>query len=145
MSVQTKQLTREIKKASEENILKQQTIDNWKRKQQKVNQYIQTPNAKIESLETDLKNSKANNIKKNNESPGELEEGLTTKSEDTELEKKIKELEQINNSLKDNNNKINKTLNTKRSKLARTLEDLKSQKEKSESGKKAFFRTNIKC
>ena len=125
--------------------MKQQTIDNWKRKQQKVNQYIQTPNAKIESLETDLKNSKANNIKKNNESPGELEEGLTTKSEDTELEKKIKELEQINNSLKDNNNKINKTLNIKRSKLARTLEDLKSQKEKSESGKKVFFRTNIKC
>ena len=125
--------------------MKQQTIDNRKSKQQKVNQYIQKLNAIIESLETDLKNSKANNFKKNNESAGELEEGLTTKSEDTELEKKIKELEQINSSLKDNNNKTNKTLNIKTNKLARTLEDLKSQKEKSDSGKKDFFRTNIKC
>ena len=40
MSVQTKQLRTELKEASEENTLKQQTIDNLERKQQKVNQYI---------------------------------------------------------------------------------------------------------
>ena len=47
-----------MKEASRENILKQQTIDNLESKQQKVNQYIQKLNAQIESLKTDLKNSK---------------------------------------------------------------------------------------
>ena len=44
-----------------------------------------------------------------------------TKSENTELERKIKELDQINNSLKDNNNKVNETLNIKTNELARKL------------------------
>ena len=137
MSVQTKQLRREIKKACEENI-KQQTIDNLESKQQKVNQYIQKLNAKIKSLKTDLKNTKTNNSNKNNESASELEEGITNKSDNTELERKIKELEQLNRSLKDNNNKINETLNIKTNELTRTLQDLKSQKEKSGSEKKDF-------
>ena len=72
MSVQTKQLRREIKE-SEENILKQQTIDNLESKQQKVNQYVQKLNGKIESLKTDLKNSKTNSSNKNDESAAELE------------------------------------------------------------------------
>ena len=55
MSVQTKQLRTEMKEASEENILKQQTIDNLGSKRQKVNQYIQTLNAKIESLKQILR------------------------------------------------------------------------------------------
>ena len=38
MTVQTKKLRREIKEASKDNILKQQTIDNLESKQQKVNQ-----------------------------------------------------------------------------------------------------------
>ena len=46
--------------------------------------------------------------------------------------------EQTNKSLKDNHNKINETLNIKANELARTLQDLKSQKEKSESEKKDF-------
>ena len=46
--------------------------------------------------------------------------------------------EQTNNSLKDNHNKINETLNIKANELARTLQDLKSQKEKSGSEKKDF-------
>ena len=118
MSVQTKQLRREIREASEENTLKQNTIDNLKSKQQKVNLYIQKLNTKIESLKTDLKNSKTN---------ADLEEGITTKSENTELERKIKELEQINSSLEDNNNKkINETLNIKANEQTRTLRDLKS-------------------
>ena len=71
-------LRREIKEASEENILKQQTIDNLESKQQNVNQDIQKLNTKIESLKTDLKNSKPNNINKNDESAAEiLEEGIT--------------------------------------------------------------------
>ena len=78
MSVKTKQLRREIREASEENILKQQIIDKLESKQQKINQYIQKLKTKIESLKTDLKNSKTN---------AELEEGITTKSENTELEK----------------------------------------------------------
>ena len=85
MSVEPKQLRREIKEASEENILKQQTIDNLESKKEKFNQYIQKLNAKIESLKTDFKNSKVNNSNKNNESVGELEEGITTKSENAEL------------------------------------------------------------
>ena len=118
MSVQTKQLRREIREASEENTLKQNTIDNLKSKQQKVNLYIQKLNTKIESLKTDLKNSKTN---------ADLEESITTKSENTELERKIKELEQINSSLEDNNNKkINETLNIKANEQTRTLRDLKS-------------------
>ena len=70
MSVQTKNVNRrEIEKeASEENILKQQTIDNLESKQQKVNQYIQKLNVKIESLKTDLKNGKTNSSNKNDES-----------------------------------------------------------------------------
>ena len=50
--------------------------------------------------------------------------------------RKINELEQINSSLKDDNNKIDETLNIKTNKLAKTLQDLKSQKEQSESEKK---------
>ena len=115
MSGQTKQLPKEIKEASEENILKQQTIDNLDSKQQKVNKYIQKLNVKIENLKTDLKDSKTNNSNKNNESRAELEEDITAKSENVELERKIKELEQINSSLKDNNDKINETLNIKTS------------------------------
>ena len=88
---------REIKKASDESILKQQTIDNLESKQQKVSQYIQKLNTKVESLKTDLKNSKANNSNKNDESAVEiLEEGIiaTTKPENIEeLERKINELE----------------------------------------------------
>ena len=88
---------REIKKASDESILKQQTIDNLESKQQKVSQYIQKLNTKVESLKTDLKNSKANNSNKNDESAAEiLEEGIiaTTKPENiAELERKINELE----------------------------------------------------
>ena len=77
MSVQTKNVNRrEIEKeASEENILKQQTIDNLESKQQKVNQYIQKLNVKTESLKTDLKNSKGNSSNKNDERAAELEEG----------------------------------------------------------------------
>ena len=41
MLVQTKQSRKDIRKASEENTLKQQTTDNLESKQQKVNQYIQ--------------------------------------------------------------------------------------------------------
>ena len=88
-----------MKEASRENILKQDTIDNLESKQQKVNQHIQKFNAKINSLKTDLKNSKANNSNKNDESTAELlEEGITIiKSENTtELERKKNELEQIN-------------------------------------------------
>ena len=48
ISAQTKQLRREIRQASEENILKQQTIDNLENKQ-KLNQYIQKLCAKVES------------------------------------------------------------------------------------------------
>ena len=88
---------REIKKASDESILKQQTIDNLESKQQKVSQYIQKLNTKVESLKTDLKNSKANNSNKNDETAAEiLEEGIiaTTKPENiAELERKINELE----------------------------------------------------
>ena len=88
---------REIKKASDESILKQQTIDNLESKQQKVSQYIQKLNTKVESLKTDLKNSKANNSNKNDESAAEiLEERIiaTTKPENiAELERKINELE----------------------------------------------------
>ena len=72
-------MRRETKEASKESILKQPTIDNLESKQQKVKQY----NAKIKSLKIDLKNSKANNSNKNNESARELEEGITTKSENT--------------------------------------------------------------
>ena len=61
ISVQTKQLRTEISEANEENILKQQTIDNLESQQQKVNQYIQKLYAKIESLKADLKSSKTNN------------------------------------------------------------------------------------
>ena len=115
---------REIKKASDESILKQQTIDNLESKQQKVSQYIQKLNTKVESLKTDLKNSKANNSNKNDESAAEiLEEGIiaTTKPENiAELERKINELEQINSSLKDNNNKIDETLNMTTNELARS-------------------------
>ena len=131
-----------MKEASRENILKQDTIDNLESKQQKVNQHIQKFNAKINSLKTDLKNSKANNSNKNDESTAELlEEGITIiKSENTtELERKKNELElQINISLKDNSNKIDETLNIKTNELGKTLQDLKSQKEKSESGNKDF-------
>ena len=130
-----------MKEASRENILKQDTIDNLESKQQKVNQHIQKFNAKIDSLKTDLKNSKANNSNKNDESTAELlEEGITIiKSENTtELERKKNELEQINISLKDNSNKIDETLNIKTNELGKTLQDLKSQKEKSESGNKDF-------
>ena len=92
-SVQTKQLRREIKEASEENILKQQTIDNLESKQQSVNHDIQKLNTKTESLKTDLKSRKPNNSNKNDESAPEiLEEGITlrTKSENiAELERKI--------------------------------------------------------
>ena len=70
-------LRREIKEASEENILKQQTIDNLESKQQNVNQDIQKINANIESLKTDLKNSKPNNSNKNDESAAEILEGIT--------------------------------------------------------------------
>ena len=73
--LQTKQLRREIKEVREENILKQQTIDNLESKQQKVNQYIQKLNVKTESLKTDLKNSKGNSSNKNDERAAELEEG----------------------------------------------------------------------
>lgn len=45
--------------------------------------------------EFDFKNSKANNSTKNNGRAGEVE-CIATKSENTELERKIKELEQIN-------------------------------------------------
>ena len=79
-------------------------------------QYMQKLNAKIESLKTDLKNSKANNSNKNDESTSELEEGITitTKFEKTtELERKINELEQINSCLKDNNNNNNNNNNNK--------------------------------
>ena len=98
---------------------------------------------KTENLKTDLKNSKTNNSNKNDESAAEiLEEGITitTKSENiAELERKINELEQINSSLKDdNNNKIDETLNMKTNELAKTLQDLKPHKEKSESEKKDF-------
>ena len=65
--------------------MKQQTIDNLESKKEKFNQYIQKLNAKIESLKTDFKNSKVNNSNKNNESVGELEEGITAKSENAEL------------------------------------------------------------
>ena len=99
MSVQTKQTRREIREASEENISKQQTINNLESKQRKVNQYIQKLNTKIESLKTDFKNSKTNNSNKNDESIAELGEGITTKSENTELQRRIKELEQLNSSL----------------------------------------------
>ena len=64
-------------------MLKQQTIDNLECEQQKVNQYIQKLNTKTENLKTDLKSSKANNSNKDDESAGELEEGITTKSENT--------------------------------------------------------------
>ena len=141
-SVQTKQLRREIKEASEENILKQQTTDNLESKQQNVNQDIWKLNTKTENLKTDLKNSKTNNSNKNDESAAEiLEEGITitTKSENiAELERKINGLEQISSTLKDNNNKIDETLNMKTNELAKTLQNLKSQKEKSESEKKDF-------
>ena len=50
----------------------------------------------------------------------------------------MKKLEQINSSLEDNNNKIYETLEIKTNKLIRTLQDLKSQKEKSESEKMDF-------
>ena len=50
--------------------------------------------------------------------------------------RKINELEQINSSLKDDNNKIDETLNIKTNKLAKTLQDLKSQEEQSQSEKK---------
>ena len=79
-------------------------------------QYMQKLNAKIESLKTDLKNSKANNSNKNDESASELEEGITitTKFEKTtELERKINELEQINSCLKDNSNNNNNNNNNK--------------------------------
>ena len=79
-------------------------------------QYMQKLNAKIVSLKTDLKNSKANNSNKNDESASELEEGITitTKFEKTtELERKINELEQINSCLKDNNNNNNNNNNNK--------------------------------
>ena len=141
MSVQTKQLRREIKEATEENILKQQTTDDLESKQQKVYQYIQKLNAKTESLKTGLKNSKTNNSNKNDESTVELEEGIiiTAKSENkTELERKMNELEQINSSLKDSNNKMDETLNIKTNELAEALQDLKSHKENSESEKKDF-------
>ena len=137
MSVQTKQLRTELKEASEENTLKQQTIDNLERKQQKVNQYIQKL-TKTESLKTDLKNSQTNNSNKNDERVAEVEEGITTKSKNAELERKIKELEQINSSLEDNNNKIYGRLNIKTNERTRTLQDLKSEKEKSQSEKKDF-------
>ena len=41
MLVQTKQSRKDIRKASAEYTLKQQTTDNLESKQQKVNQYIQ--------------------------------------------------------------------------------------------------------
>ena len=142
MTVQTKQLRTEIKEASEENILKPQTIDNLESKQQNVNQYIQKLNVKIKDLKTDLKNSKTNSSNKNDKRAAELEEGITItakKSENTtELERKINELEQINSSLKDNKNKIDETLNIKSNELAKALQDLTPHKEKSESEKKDF-------
>ena len=137
MSVQTKQLRTELKEASEENTLKQQTIDNLERKQQKVNQYIQKL-TKTESLKTDLKNSQTNNSNKNDERVAEVEEGITTKSKNAELERKIKELEQINSILEDNNNIIYGRLNIKTNERTRTLQDLKSRKENSQSEKKDF-------
>ena len=140
--LQTKQLRREIKEVREENILKQQTIDNLESKQQKVNKYIQKLNVKTESLKTDLKNSKTNSSNKNDESAAELEEGITTtakKSENTTgLERKINELEQINSSLNDHKNKIDETLNIKANELAKALQDPTSHKEKSESEEKDF-------
>lgn len=42
----------------------------------------------------------------------------------------MKEVEQINSVLKDNENKINEALNIKTNELARTLKDLQSQKGK---------------
>ena len=50
----------------------------------------------------------------------------------------MKELEQFHSRLKDKNKKLKETLNIKTNQLARTLEDLKCQKEKSESEKKTF-------
>ena len=105
-------------------MLKQQTIGNLESKQQKVNQYIQKLNVKIESIKTNLKKSKTNNGNKNDESAAELEEciTITTKSENAaELERKINELEQINSSLKDDNNKINEALSIKTNELPETL------------------------
>ena len=87
--------------------LKQQTINNLESKQQNVNQFKQKLNYKIESLKTDLKDSKTSNSNKNNESSAELDESIKTKSENTGLQRKIKELEQINSRLKDNNNNNN--------------------------------------
>ena len=65
--------------------LKQQTINNLESKQQNVNQFKQKLNYKIESLKTDLKDSKTSNSNKNNESSAELDESIKTKSENTGL------------------------------------------------------------
>ena len=65
--------------------LKQQTINNLESKQQNVNQFKQKLNYKIESLKTDLKDSKTSNSNKNNESSAELDESIKRKSENTGL------------------------------------------------------------
>ena len=88
MSVQTKQLRRKISKASGDNILKQQTIGDSESKQEDVNQCMQEVIIKIQILKQILR---IDNSNKNDENAAELEGSITEKSENTELERKIKQ------------------------------------------------------
>lgn len=88
MSVQTKQLRRKISETSGDNILKQQTIGDSESKQENVNQCIQEVIIKIQILKQILR---IDNSNKNDENAAELEESITEKSENTELERKIKQ------------------------------------------------------